>query len=149
MFQNINGGGNMGIRLIKISAIYFLIGVSLGYYMSIAHNYTLTGVHVHINLLGWTALTLAGIIYYLFPKLTTTKLGTFHFWLHNIGLPVMMVSLALMLTTGYTALTAGVAIGATLVVIGILLFVINIFANLNESESLIHTVLHEKISEPK
>lgn len=134
----------MGIRLIKISVIYFLIGVSIGYYMSIAHNYTLTGVHVHINLLGWTALTLAGIIYYLFPKLAATKLGITHFWLHNIGLPVMMISLALMLLTGNTAFTPGVATGATLVVISVLLFVINIYANLNGEETLINETVNEK-----
>ena len=77
----------MGSRLIKISAIYFVIGVSLGLYMSIVHSYVLTSVHVHINLLGWVSLALAGIIYTLFPDLASTKLAKTHFWLHNITLP--------------------------------------------------------------
>ncbi|MRH42476.1 cytochrome-c oxidase [Aquibacillus halophilus] len=134
----------MGIRLIKISVIYFLIGVSIGYFMSIVHDYTLTGVHVHINLLGWTALTLAGLIYYLFPKLAATKLGIAHFWLHNIGLPIMMISLATMLLTGNTVFTAGVVTGATLVIIGVLLFVINVITNLNEEDSLINQSIKEE-----
>ncbi|MDX5475571.1 MAG: cytochrome-c oxidase, partial [Bacillaceae bacterium] len=57
----------MAVRLIKISAIYFFVGVLLGYYMSTVSTYTLTPVHVHINLLGWTSLTLAGLIYLSFP----------------------------------------------------------------------------------
>ncbi|QTM99587.1 cytochrome-c oxidase [Sediminibacillus dalangtanensis] len=125
----------MGIRLIKISVIYFLVGVCLGYYMSIAHQYTLTGVHVHINLLGWTALTLAGLIYFVFPSLSENKLGVWHFWLHNLGLPVMILSLTIMLLTGNTALTAGVAIGATLVVIAVFLFALNVILHLNEKNS--------------
>lgn len=123
----------MGVKLIKISAIYFLIGVLLGYYMSVASNYNLTGVHVHINLLGWTALTLAGIIYCLFPQASRTKLAKWHFWLHNIGLPIMMISLALLLTTGGSHYVAGVSVGATITVLGIILFVINVFQKVNEN----------------
>lgn len=72
-------GVDVGVRLIKISALYFLIGVGIGYYMSTAHAYNLTSVHVHNNLLGWTALTLAGIIYILFPEAGRTKLAKWHF----------------------------------------------------------------------
>lgn len=120
----------MGIRLIKISSLYFAVGVLIGYYMSSSHSYVLTPVHVHINLLGWTSLTLAGILYHLFPKLASSKLGAWHFWLHNIGLPVMMISLAIVITTQNEALLPGTAIGATITSIGILLFVINIWKNL-------------------
>jgi cbb3-type cytochrome oxidase subunit 1 len=123
-------GDEMGIRLIKISVVYFAIGVLLGYYMSIAHSYDLKGVHVHINLLGWTALTLSGIIYHLFPNLSSNRLGTAHFWLHNIGLPIMMIALAALILTGNQAVLPGVAIGATLTVLGVLSFVWNVLTNL-------------------
>lgn len=120
----------MGIRLIKISSLYFAVGVLIGYYMSSSHSYVLTPVHVHINLLGWTALTLAGILYYLFPSLSQSKLGKWHFWLHNIGLPIMMISLAIVITTQNEAFLTGTAIGATITSIGVLLFVTNILLNL-------------------
>ncbi len=120
----------MGIKLIKISSVYFAIGVLLGYFMSTSHSYVLKGVHVHINLLGWIALTLAGILYYLFPSLAASKLCKWHFWLHNIGLPIMMLSLAIMIFTGIEALTVGTAIGATLTCLGVLIFVWNILKNL-------------------
>ena len=119
----------MGSRLIKISAIYFVIGVSLGLYMSIVHSYVLTSVHVHINLLGWVSLALAGIIYTLFPDLASTKLAKIHFWVHNIALPIMMVGLACIIY-GQVALTPVVAISGTILVLAIILFAYNILRNL-------------------
>jgi len=119
----------MGSRLIKISAIYFVIGVSLGLYMSIVHSYVLTSVHVHINLLGWVSLALAGIIYTLFPDLASTKLAKIHFWVHNIALPIMMVGLTFIIY-GQVALTPVVAISGTILVLAIILFAYNILRNL-------------------
>ncbi|MET3684990.1 cbb3-type cytochrome oxidase subunit 1 [Priestia megaterium] len=120
----------MGIKLIKISAVYFGIGIILGYYMSIVHSYALTPVHVHINLLGWTSLTLAGLIYYLFPAFSESKLAKLHVWLHNIGLPVMMIGLFFMIVLENQAFTPVVAAGATLTTIGVLIFVYHILKNL-------------------
>lgn len=120
----------MGIRLIKISVVYFAIGILLGYYMSISHSYELTPVHVHINLLGWASLSVVGLIYHLFPNLSSNRLGIWHFWLHNIGLPIMMIALAVLVTTGNEAVVPGTAIGATITVLGILIFVWNVLKNL-------------------
>ena len=119
----------MGSRLIKISAVYFAIGVSLGLYMSIVHSYVLTSVHVHINLLGWVSLALAGIIYTLFPDLASTKLAKIHFWLHNITLPIMMLGLSFVIY-GQEVLTPIVAISGTILVLAIILFAINILTKL-------------------
>ena len=120
----------MGITMIKISSVYFAVGILLGYYMSSTHSYLLGPVHVHINLLGWTSLILAGILYYLFPALAEGKAGKWHFWLHNIGLPIMMLSLSLVLVTENNAFLPGTAVGATITAGGILIFVWNILKNL-------------------
>lgn len=118
----------MGIKFIKVSVCYFVIGVCLGMYMSMTENFNFTPVHVHINLLGWTAMTLAGLIYVAFPQAAETTLAKVHFWLHNIALPVMMISLAL-LVSGNESAGPGVAAGGTLLVLGIILFAINILKN--------------------
>ncbi|MGI8316698.1 cytochrome-c oxidase [Halobacillus mangrovi] len=123
----------MGIIMIKISSVYFAIGVAIGYYMSIVHDYALTPVHVHINLLGWTALMLAGIIYHIFPDLGAAKLATFHFWFHNIGLPIMMMGLFFTITLKTEGLVPIIATGASLTSIGILLFVFHVVKNLKPS----------------
>ncbi|GAE28059.1 mll3904 protein [Halalkalibacter wakoensis JCM 9140] len=121
------------IKFIKISVVYFVIGVVLGYYMSVAHAYNLTGVHVHINLLGWTSMTLAGILYTLFPKTEASILGKVHFWLHNIGLPLMMLGLFFLLQ-GNNSLELLIPVGATMVLIAVILFAINILKNLKKED---------------
>lgn len=123
----------MGSRLIKISAVYFAIGVLLGLFMSIAHDYHLSSVHVHINLLGWVSLAIAGIFYTLYQQAATTKLAKIHFWLHNLSLPPMMIALGFVVY-GKTAITPLLSISATILVISILLFSINILLNLKSNK---------------
>jgi cbb3-type cytochrome oxidase subunit 1 len=122
----------MGFRFIKISVVYFAIGVCLGLYMSIVHTSTLSSVHVHINLLGWVSLALVGIIYTLFPNLASTKLAKTHFWLHNISLPIMMLGLAFIMY-GQAALIPVVASAGTVLVLAIILFAINVLKNLKSA----------------
>ncbi|MFS0863023.1 cytochrome-c oxidase [Fredinandcohnia sp. 179-A 10B2 NHS] len=118
----------VGVRFIKISVLYFLIGVLLGMGMSMSGAHTLVGVHAHVNLLGWVSMALAGVIYYLFPHAGESKLGKAHFWLHNIGLPVMMVGLTLLMQ-GNTALEPVIAVGGTITTLAVILFVVNVFLN--------------------
>jgi cbb3-type cytochrome oxidase subunit 1 len=122
----------MGVRFIKISVVYFVIGVCLGMYMSMTEKFDFTPVHAHINLLGWMSLALAGLIYVAFPKAAETTLAKVHFWLHNISLPIMMIGLSF-LVSGVTAATPAVATGGTLMVLGIIVFAVNIFKNVNNN----------------
>ncbi|MED1470321.1 cytochrome-c oxidase [Bacillus salipaludis] len=121
----------MGIKFIKISVVYFVIGVCIGMYMSMTEKFDFTPVHVHINLLGWMSMALAGLIYVAFPAAAETSLAKVHFWLHNISLPIMMIGLAF-LVSGTTAAAPAVATGGTLMVLGIILFAINILKNLRK-----------------
>ena len=118
----------MGIRFIKISVVYFVIGVCMGMYMSMTEKFDLTPVHVHINLLGWVSMALAGLVYVAFPGAAETTLAKVHFWLHNIALPIMMIGLAC-LVSGVESAGSAVAVGGTLMVLGIILFAINILKN--------------------
>ncbi len=118
----------MGIRLIRISVIYLFIGTVLGMYMSITENFDLSSVHTHILLMGWTTMTLAGFIYYMFPKAAQSVLCKIQFILYNIGLPIMMIGLTLNLSgLGFIVV---VSIGATITSIAILFFTINILTGL-------------------
>ena len=119
----------MAIRFIQVSVVYFAIGVLVGMYMSMEHDYALTGVHVHINLLGWASFALAGIIYHLFPKAGNHILAKVHFWGSNIGLPLMMGGLTNLLLTESEQSAIFISIGATLVVISVILFTINVLKN--------------------
>lgn len=118
----------MGIKFIKISVVYFVIGVCIGMYMSMTEKFDFTPVHVHINLLGWTSMALVGLIYVSFPNAAETTLAKVHFWLHNIALPIMMIGLSF-LVSGVDAAVPAVATGGTLMVLGIIIFAINILKN--------------------
>lgn len=98
-------------------------------YMSMGHDYTLKGVHVHISLLGWASFALAGLIYYLFPKAGNHTLAKVHFWASNIGLLLMMVGLSTLLLSGAEQAVTFISIGATLVVISVILFAFNVLMN--------------------
>ena len=118
----------MGIWLIRISVIYLFLGTALGMYMSITENFELSSVHTHISLIGWTTMTLAGIIYYIFPKLAQSILCKIQFILFNIGLPIMLIGLALFLSGPGSVVV--VSVGATITSIAILVFTINVLTGL-------------------
>lgn len=118
----------MGLKLIKIAAVYFVLGVLLGMYMSISHSYDYASVHAHVNLLGWASLALAGVIYHLFPAAGESTIGKVHFWLHNIGLPIMMIGLALLMS-GVESVEPVIAVGGVLVTLGVLAFLYNVLVH--------------------
>ncbi|WP_240417833.1 cbb3-type cytochrome c oxidase subunit I [Paenibacillus periandrae] len=123
----------MGIKFIKVSVVYFVIGILLGMYMSMASQHVFASVHAHINLLGWLSFAVSGIIYHLFPRAGYSRLALVHYWLHNIGLPPMMLGLFLLLS-GAASFEFLIPIGATLVVISVILFAINLLINIRSSE---------------
>jgi len=119
----------MGLKFLKIAVIYLFIGALLGLGMGIAQNFALVPVHAHLLLLGWASLALAGLVYHLYPVSSTTRLARIHFWLHNLGLPVFMISLGLLLT-GREALTPVVVVSASAVLIGLAIFATNVLVNI-------------------
>lgn len=121
-----------GIIWLKLAVLYLMIGVTLGIIMGASQNFVLRSVHAHINLLGWATMALAGLIYSVFPQAGQSRLATIHFWLHNISLPVMLGSLALILLGNKQVipLLGGAEIVAAL---GIITFAANIFVNLKKA----------------
>jgi hypothetical protein len=118
-----------GIIWLKVATVYFVIGVSLGLYMGMSRDHTLFSVHAHINLLGWVSLALIGLIYRQFPEIASNRLAQIQFWLHNLGLPCMLLALAGFMR-GNVSLEPVIGIFAMMVALSIVLFAVNIFKNL-------------------
>jgi cbb3-type cytochrome oxidase subunit 1 len=116
-------------RLIHTAAAFFVVGVSLGMYMGVTHDFRLTHVHVHINLLGWVALGLAGLLYGVHPSLQRNWLAHAHYWLHTIGLLLFMAGFAWRSVADGTTLVP-IAVGSSMVALGVLLFAVNVFTRL-------------------
>jgi hypothetical protein len=124
--------GKVGKTLLKISVVYFMIGISFGLYMSLTHVFTLTSVHVHINLLGWMSFALIGVFYHLYPNLEKNSWAKWHFWLHNIGLPVMMIAIALAILGFGDVFFPIATAGGVATLIGIFCFGFNVLMNLDK-----------------
>jgi hypothetical protein len=118
----------IGIRLLKVAALYFLLGVGMGITMEILGDHRLAGAHAHINLVGWASMAIFGVIYVLFPKAGETLLAKLHFWLYNISLPLFMLGLCFVLL-GNTSLMFLLMIFPNILVLSVLLFVINVFVH--------------------
>lgn len=118
----------MGLHFLKIAVVYLFIGAVLGLIMGITQKFALVPVHAHLLLLGWASLALAGLVYHLYPAAATTRLARIHFWLHNLGLPVFMLALGILLTGTESAIPI-VAASASVVLVGLAIFAINVLIN--------------------
>jgi len=123
----------MGLTLLKIAVVYLVVGGSLGLGMGITQKFALAPVHAHLVLVGWASLALAGLIYHAYPAASLTRLARIHFWLHNLGLPVFMAGLALVLT-GNEAVLPVLAAAATVLLIGLFVFAANVLVNVKTSQ---------------
>jgi cbb3-type cytochrome oxidase subunit 1 len=123
----------MGLRFLKIAVVYLFVGAILGGVMGFTQQFTLAPVHAHLLLLGWASFALAGLVYHLYPAASTTLLARIHFWLHNLGLPVFMVALA-MLLTGHESAGPLVGISASVVIVGLAAFAVNMLMNVKPVE---------------
>ena len=120
-----------GVIWLKLAIVYLMVGVTLGIVMGASHDFTLRAVHAHINLLGWTTLALAGLIYSVFPKAGGSKLAKVHFWLMNLALPAMMGSLA-MVVMGKLAAVPVLVVSEMVAALAIITFAANLFINLKD-----------------
>ncbi len=120
---------------LKIATVYFTVAVLIGLTMGIIHDFSLSSVHAHLNLLGWVSMALFGLIYHFYPKAAETKLAIIQFWLHNIGVPIMLGAIALEIITGSVVFIPIAIVASCVIVIGVILFTINTFNNIGSSSS--------------
>jgi len=143
-------GKTLGIKFIKASLIYFIIGVTMGAIMTMGSIYDFVVLsklferaHAHINLIGWVSLSIIGFIYYLIlgnlgKPLYSEWLGNMGFWLINIGICAEFVAL---LIGGYAQASSFqaenyvimmlIVIFAFVMMIGVYFSVYNIYKTLN------------------
>ena len=119
----------LGVAWIKAAVVYLLVGVGLGIHMGASHDHTLAPVHAHLNLLGWASMAVIGFIHLHFGERLGAGLSKAQFWLHQLGAPVMLVSLALLIK-GHTAWEPAVGLASVVVGVSVLLLAINVFRSL-------------------
>lgn len=119
----------MGIRFLKTAVVYLVIGVTLGVYMGARGDYTLHPLHAHLNLLGWATMALFGLFYQAFPAAGGTKLARWHFWIHQLFVPVLLALLFFFLS-GHPEVDPALGAVSVVVWLGIALFAVNVWRTL-------------------
>lgn len=72
------------LRLIRLAAVFGLIGAILGADMAGSGNYQLRAVHAHILVVGWLSVFVWGLFYQVF-KVKVKKLVSLQGWLAVVG----------------------------------------------------------------
>jgi hypothetical protein len=57
------------LYFLLLAAVSLVVGVGMGVFMGMTHDFTLMPVHAHLNLLGWTSLALFGLVHRAYPQL--------------------------------------------------------------------------------
>ena len=101
--------------------VFAIAGMVLGITMAMSGDHLEMPVHAHIMVVGWLMSAIFGFFYHLFPVARQNKLANIHFWLHAVGIVVLVVSLYFVLA-GNDAVEPITAISSLMVFAGLLLF---------------------------
>lgn len=115
---------------LRLAVVFILLGVCLGYWMGLTHDFTLSPVHAHTNLLGWVSMFLYGLFYRALPEAAAGVLPKAHAVLAILGLPIMMIGLTIQLLAVPSLMhlvPPMMMAGPTLVVLGMFVFAVIVF----------------------
>jgi len=113
----------------RLAVAYFAVGVMLGVAMGASGDHSLFPVHAHINLLGWVSMALFGLIGTVHPSITEGRVAAAQFWMHNVGVPVMLVALMLRIK-GFQSAEPLIGVASVVVGCSVLLFAWLVFARI-------------------
>ena len=116
----------LNTRFFRAAVIYAVLGMSAGIYMAASHDHSLAPAHAHFLLLGWVSMFLYGVFYKLHPA-AQGSLAAWQFWIANVGLIIMVVGIALIVTGSPERGEPFAGIGALINITGMVLFAVNVF----------------------
>lgn len=118
----------MGAKWVKCSIVYLIIGIAFGLFMHYTVQLQWGTTHAHINVVGWLTTGLIGVIYSVYKDAAKTTLAIWQFWLHNIGLPILLVGMLfvpLLGTIPFWLFELFVSVGGFAFALSIILFLFN------------------------
>ena len=113
--------------LMRIAAIYALIGSLLGSDIAGRKDYTLVPGHAHILVVGWLTLFAYGIFYYVFKEIGMKRTAKLHAWTSLIGGGLMPLSMLVYYTNENTLTLITFISSASVLLLAIFLFVVLLF----------------------
>lgn len=113
--------------LLGVAGIYFILGTALALHMGLIADYRLGVVYAHIGGLGFLGLGFVGAVYLARPDMSSGVFAWAHFWLHMIGLPVLLIGLTMTQLDAFATGHAIALIGMLLLLVGAVALTINLF----------------------
>ena len=125
----------MAKDMLRMAVLYALLAIGIGIVMASQHDFTNKSLHAHANLVGWVSMALMGVIYQVFPAMAHSVLARVHFWLHNLGLPVMLLGIYAVMHQ-WPAAEPIVGTGSMVVALGFVAFALNAWLNAGQQVKL-------------
>lgn len=113
--------------LIRVSAVYALIGALIGSDMAGRKDYELVPGHAHILVVGWLTLFAYGIFYHVFKEISMKKIAKSHAWSSLIGGGLMPLSMLLYYKVENTFTLITFISTASILLLAMFLFAILVF----------------------
>ena len=117
---------------LRMSVVYFVVGVLIGLAMLIwpGESGYYVAVHVHLNLLGFMSMMIYGVGYHILPKFSgrhihSPRIMNVQFWLANAGLLGMAVSWPFVSRGGSSASETSLILFSLLSLLSVILFAYN------------------------
>jgi hypothetical protein len=117
---------NVDRWFILIGLLFGSFGFAFGIWMGVHEAFSHAHLHAHINLVGFAAMTLFGLVYHGFPAMAASRLAGVHFLLYMIGAAIFMAGIPLA-QSGQTIALA--VVGSLMVLGGMLTFLANYLLN--------------------
>lgn len=122
---------SMSMRFLLLASLYGIISMIMGMVMGSKGDYTLSPVHTHLSLLGWIAISIYGLAYKVYPQMAASNITRLHFYIVNLGVILLIPSLALLLMKNTAALPF-LLIGESLTITSLFLFLLNLWRHRKE-----------------
>ena len=113
--------------LIRISAVYALIGAMIGSDLAGRKDYSMVPSHAHILVVGWLTLFAYGIFYCVFKEISMKKTAKLHAWTSLIGGGLMPLSMLLYYKNENSFTTLMFIVTASVLLLAIILFTVIVF----------------------
>ena len=113
--------------LIRIAAIYSLIGALLGSDLAGRKDFSMIPGHAHILVVGWLTLFAYGIFYYVFKEISMKKTAKLHAWTSILGGGLMPLSMLIYYKNETALTTVMFIVTASILLLAIILFTVMVF----------------------
>lgn len=119
----------IGDYYILVSLLWLVLGMAFGIWMGLAGRFGFGSSHAHLNLVGFTASAIFGLICRQYPAIARSALAGLQFAIFEVGAVLLVIGKVSVDAKGSPLL---VQIGSIVVIVGALLFLIMFILNRDE-----------------